>query len=187
MADDTDQADADAQAADAQADDAQAASAGAQDGDGDQHDTLTPEDARKIRSENRAMRQRLKDAEKKLADLSDADLSEKQRLERDLSAEKAGREQLASEVRSLRVEVAAGKLGVRPEALPRVAALIDWDTVEDAADSKQVEKAVRELLKEMPFLSSRPEGLDGGNDRTNGRRGGGGTLTDLLLSSTERR
>lgn len=162
---------ADAQAADDHTSDpAQAAdTTTAQEADVDEPKSLSPEDARKLRSEARSMRLRLKQAEEELKKRSDSELSDKQKLERDLNVEKAQREQLATEVRNLRVQVAAGKLGVRTEAVDRIGSMIDWHSVEDHSDARQVERAIRELLKEMPFLAR--EGLDGGRGRGVGGRG----------------
>lgn len=160
----------DAQAADDTSTTAQAAgTTTAQEADVDEPKSLSPEDARKLRSEARAMRSRLKQAEDELKRRSDSELSDKQKLERDLNVEKAQREQLATEVRNLRVQVAAGKLGVRSEAVDRIGSMIDWSEVEDPSDARQVERAIRELVKEMPFLAR--EGMDGGRGRGTGARG----------------
>lgn len=157
----------DAQAADATTTTAPAADGGAQDGADDANQSLSPEDARKLRSENRSMRQRLKDAEQKLADLETKDLTEKQRVERDLTAARAELEQSRAAARNAEVKLAAAKLGVRTDAVDLVVSAIDWSSVDDAADSKQVERAIRDLVKDRPYLSARPEGLDGGKRGNN--------------------
>lgn len=150
-------------------------------GDGDEQ--LSKEDARKLRSEAKGLRDRLKTAEEELKKRQDAELSTQQKLERDLAAEKAVREQAETAARDLRVQVAAAKLGVRAEAVERVSALIDWTDV-DATDGKAVEKAIRELVKEMPFLSARPDGLDGGSGRD--RRAVGGSMNELIRRAAGR-
>lgn len=159
----------DAPAADDTTITAQEADGGAQDGAGDETLSLSPEDARKLRSENRSMRQRLKDAERKLSDLETKDLTEKQRVERDLTSARAELEQAETRARNAEVKLAAAKLGVRTDAVDLVVSAIAWDAIEDATDSKQVERAIRDLVKDRPYLSTRPEGLDGGKGRGSGQ------------------
>lgn len=142
-------------------------------GDGGTDDgarTLSPDDARKLRSESRNLRQRLKAAEQELEQRRKAEETEQQRLERELTTAAAKVEQAEARVRELEVQSAATKLGVRPEAADVVAALIDWTEV-DATDSKDVERAIRAIVKERPFLSARPDGLDGGQGRGAGAKG----------------
>lgn len=181
----THDADADAQAADADAQ-AQAANADTQDGGGDgSSQSIAPEDARKLRSENRSLRQRLKDVENKLGAREAADLTEQQKLERDLSAERAAREQAETTARALRVQVSATKLGVRADAVDLVAGLVDWEAIDDPGDAKQIDRAVRELIKERPFLSGRdPEGLGGGNGRQN--PAGAGDMNSIIRRAAGR-
>lgn len=150
--------------------------------------SLTPEAARKLRSEANALRKRLKDAETKLTDRETAELSEKQKLERDLTTATATRDQLEAEVRTLRAQQIASKVGIRADALEMAVKSLDWESIDDPTDAKEIERALKELVKASPFLSSRPDGLDGGRGSGNGSRGGNGdSLTDLLLRSTERR
>lgn len=147
--------------------------------------SLSPEAARKLRSEANALRKRLKDAESKLTERETAELNEKQKLERDLTAATATRDQLEAEVRTLRAERIAAKIGIRADAVEMAVKALDWNAIEDPSDVKEIERALKELVKESPFLSSRPDGLDGG--RGNGKPSNGDSLTDLLLRSTDRR
>lgn len=170
----------------ADTDGTQADDAGAQDGTGGSKDGLSPEDARKLRSEARSLRQRLKDAETKLTERDDADLSTTQKAERDKAAAEAERDELTTDNRNLRAEIAAAKVGVRTEALADAVKLLDWDEIDDPTDRKQVEAALKQLVKDKPYLSGRADGLDGGNGR-NGNAAGGDSLTDIVLQATGRR
>jgi hypothetical protein len=175
----------DAQAADSTGTPAPVADGGAQDGTDDATlSSLSPEDARKLRSENRSMRQRLKDAEQKLSDLETKDLTEKQRVERDLAAARAELEQADARARNAEVKLAAAKLGVRADAVDLVVSAIDWASVDDPSDSKQVERAIRDLVKDRPYLSARPEGLDGGKGRGTGQ--GENDMTSLIRRAAGR-
>jgi hypothetical protein len=72
-------------------------------------------------------------------------------------------------VRDLQVQVLATKVGiVDPSA---ASALLDWSKIEDPDDDKQVEKALRELVKEKTYLVPAGGGSDGGA----GNGAGGGT------------
>lgn len=126
--------------------------------------SISQDEARKLRSEARNLRERAKAAEAALKQREDADLSETQKVTRDLEAERAKSSQLETRVRELEVQVASAKLGVRPEGVDVVASLIDWTEV-DAGDPDEVTKAIKGVLKSKPFLASNPDGLDGGRGR----------------------
>ena len=72
--------------------------------------------------------------------------------------------------RNLRAQVIAGNLGIAAEARSDVAVLLDWDSVDDPEDDKQLERALKALVKEKPFLLGGRDGADGGaggsRDRT---------------------
>jgi len=175
-------ADLDAQAADEDAA-AQAADVDAQGGAGGS-ESLSKEEARKLRSEHRALRQREKALKEELDKLKEAELSTTQKLERDLAAANARTEQAEAKARNADVKLAAAKLGVRPDAVDLVVNSIDWESIEDATDGKQVERAIRELVKEKPFLSAKPAGLDGGNGR--GAGGQDGDMNQIIRRAAGR-
>jgi hypothetical protein len=133
----------------------------------DESSSLSPEDARKLRSEAKNLRDRLKALETEKKERDEADLSATQKLEREKSALEAEKQQLAARVRDAEVKAIAARVGVKADLADTVTALIDWDDV-DADDPKAIEKAVKELVKERPSLSGKT-GLDGG------RRGGNGS------------
>jgi seryl-tRNA synthetase len=147
----------------------------------------SPEEIRKLRSEAASLRKRAKAAEDELRKRDDAALSDAQRLEREKSGLEAKVSQLESRLRDANVQAIAAKVGVKADLVDTVSALIDWDDV-DTDDAKAIEKAVKELVKERPSLSSKPEGMDGGAGRGGGQGSGRETtLTDLLVDATRRR
>lgn len=131
-------------------------------GGSEDQDTLTPEAARKLRSESKALRERLKAAEEKLSEREKNDLTERERLEADRDTNAKRVSALEADLRFSRVQLVAHKLGVRSEATEDVAKLLDWDSIDDPDNQKQLEKAVRELVKEKPHLSGVANGADGG-------------------------
>lgn len=157
-----------AQAADEQGTPAPAATADAPGGDGTS--TLSPEDARKLRSEARNLRERLKALEAEKQQRDDADLSATQKLEREKTALEARTAQLEANLRDTRVQAIAAKVGVKADLVDTISPLISWDDV-DGDDPKAIERAVKELVKDRPSLSARHGGLEGGNGRGSGAKG----------------
>lgn len=163
----------------------QADGSSAQGGDaGTGTDGLSTEDARKLRSEARALRQRLKAAEEELTKRKDSDLTEQQKLVQAKSTLEADNEQLGARVRDLSAQIAAARVGVRPEAVADAVKLLDWDEIDDPTDGKQVERALKELVKEKPWLSGRPDGLDGGNGRRSAPAGS--TMNEIIRQAAGR-
>lgn len=166
----------------------QADATAAQDGNGDSgtdSQNITPEDARKLRSEARSLRQRLKAAEDKLTARETADLTEQQKLEREKTTLEAERDQLATDNRNLRAEIAAAKVGIRTEALGDAVKLLDWSEIDDPTSQKQVETALKQLVKDKPYLSGRPDGLDGGNGRQQAQQAQG-SMNEIIRRAAGR-
>lgn len=158
--DDATQADADVQA---QAANDQRPGGADDDSSSDDGEVLSPEAARKLRSEAKTLRDRLKTAEGELSKRKDSELSEQERLQKAHGELETRIGDLETDNRTLRVQVAASKLGILdPDA---AAKLIDWETVNDPTDRKQVEKALKALVSEKPWLSGTSEGIDGGAGR----------------------
>lgn len=135
-------------------------------------DTLSLEEARKLRSEAKNLRERLKALEDEKRQRDEADLSAAQKLEREKAALEAERSQLSTRLRDAETKAIAARLGVKPDLVDTVSALIDWDDV-DANDAKAIERAIKELVKERPSLSGKSDGLEGGRRSANGREGEG--------------
>jgi hypothetical protein len=161
----TDESAASATQEDTEATTAQEATTERPGGAGEDQDALTPEAARKLRSESKSLRERLKAAETKLTEREKQDLTERERLEQDRDANAKRVTALEADLRFSRVQLVAHRLGVRPEATEDVAKLLDWESISDPDDPKQLERAVRELVKEKPHLSGVSNGADGGAGR----------------------
>lgn len=89
----------------------------------------------------------------KLKKYEDEQLTETQRLERERDEAKTRADELEQLSRDLRAQVLAAKVGVRAEAVQDLARLIDWSAIEDPTDDRQVERHIKEMVKEKPYLS----------------------------------
>lgn len=142
----------------------QSASPGGGDDKSDREDAaLSPETARRLQSENRTMRERLKTAEAEAKKAREAEMSEQEKLTEQTTTLRTELDQARAEARDLRVQVAASKLGILdPDA---AAKLLDWDTVEDPSDPKQVVRALKTLIQERPYLAGTTQSIDAGSGR----------------------
>lgn len=146
---------------------------GAQDGDGgDDKGTLDPEAARKLRSEAKNLRERLKEAEAQKKALEDKDLEEGQRNKRDLDESTKRVSALELENRDLKVRFAAIEAGIRPKAAAAAAALLDWNDI-DATDEAAVLSALKGLKKEHEYLFAVDDDGGGGKKKPAGDADGG--------------
>jgi len=118
-------------------------------------DTVPKSEHSKVQREAQNLRQRLKA-------LEDAALSDSEKIAKELDELKTTMSTKDAEVRSLRVEVLAARAGiVDPEA---AAKLLDWEALGDDADNpKKLEAALKQLVKDKPYLAgTAPGGSDGG-------------------------
>jgi seryl-tRNA synthetase len=138
-----------------------------QNGDGDATDA--DERYRKTLEESKKYRKRAQQAEAELEKLKREGESDTDKLRREHEQAQQRVTALQETVRNLSAEKAAAKLGLRAEAVEDVARLLDWDSIEDADDPKQVEKAVREFVKARPYLKANGVDYDAGEGR--GSRG----------------
>jgi len=120
-------------------------------------ETISLEEAKKLRSEAAGLRRRLKELEDAKRAAEDAKLSEAERLQNrlaELEREQAMYQQERQE-RTVRYEVmlAASRLGiVDPEAAYRLLDVADLE-FEDDGRPKNVEQALRALIKAKPYLA----------------------------------
>lgn len=122
-------------------------------------------EAAKYRTERNNLKEKVEKLEKdKLSD------TEKVAKERDELKESTS--ELMQKNRDLRVQVLSGKAGiVDPEA---ASALLNWDGIKDPDDDKEIESALKALVKEKPYLS----GVGGSSDGGAGD-GSGGTVVNM--------
>lgn len=127
-------------------------------GEGQHSETLSLEEAKKLRSEAQNLRKRLKSYEDAEQQSRDAQLSETERLKKqhaDLQA-KYDTEVRQMQERVIRYEVQAQahKIGIiDPDAAVR---LLDWSDLEYDEDGtpNNAEKLLKELLKNKPYLKA---------------------------------
>jgi hypothetical protein len=139
------------------------------DGDNDGGETISLEEARKLRSENRSLRTRLKTAEDKLQSSDDANLSELDRTVKDRDNWKGKYEALESSLKSDRVRAhaieAASKIGaIEPTAVAKLIALGEVDFDNDL-NPTNVNDLVAGIKKEHPRLFAATPGSGNGGER----------------------
>lgn len=117
-------------------------------------ESMSLEEARKLRSESASLRKRLKA-------LEDEKLSETERLKRDHEAITAERDQLRTEARQLRAVSTAQAAGAKyPQAVARLLAESAYE------DEKTLGRAITDLRRDYPDLFFRQNGsADAGEGR----------------------
>lgn len=151
-------------------------------GGSDTSESISLEEAKKLRSEAANLRKRLKDNETELAKLKDADLSESQKLQKERDALKAERDQLVKDRRINLAQAAAAKAGaIHPDV---VAKLLPEDALSDD-DPKALEAAISKLRKDYQTLFRNPHGsADGGAG--NGASGADASMNHLIRRAAGR-
>jgi hypothetical protein len=127
--------------------------------------------ATKLQEQLAAAEKRAKDAEAKTAELEKKDLDEQQRAERERDEATKRADTALAEARELRVEAAANKVGIRPEAAKAANALLDSSV--DRDDRAALERALKGLKDKHGYLFADVEaarkGADGGAGRDQSR------------------
>jgi hypothetical protein len=124
-------------------------------------------EAQRARQEAKGLRDRAKKAEEELDKLKREQMSETEQVKKDNETLTAEKEGLETEARNLRVQVLASSVGiVDPEVASR---LLDWSKIDDPSDTKELEKELRALIKDKPYLTGT---VAGGADGGAGKGGG---------------
>lgn len=139
-------------------------------------------EAQEARREAQALRQRTKAAEEELKRLKDAQLSDQEKTAKERDEERSRADAAEKRVRDLQVQVLATKVGIVDP--PAASALLDWSKIEDPEDDKQVEKALRDLVKEKTYLVPAGGGSDGGAG--NGTGGGTQDMNSMIRQAAGR-
>lgn len=114
----------------------------------------------RARKEAAKYRTERNEATKRLEALEAEKLSESEKLAKRVSDAEANAVTLAEENKSLRVQVLAGKAGINPDLVDTVPGLLDWESIED---EKDLEKALKQLVKDRPALAGQTrQGVDQG-------------------------
>lgn len=146
-----------------QADDGSGSGGGSDGGSADDAD----ERVKRANSEAAATRKKLRDAEKRIAELEGASQTETEKLTTNVTKLTQDNTTLVAQNRKLMVQVVAGRVGIAQEARADAAALLPEDAVSDWSDESAVEKALRDLVKSKPYLTGRTGGgADGGEGGT---------------------
>jgi hypothetical protein len=150
-------------------DDAQGGDDGAQGGDGeddggDDADGVSKE-VRDLRKEARKLRRERNEAQKELEKKQREELGEVERLKAEASERDERIVKLDERNRSLSVQLAATRVGIRPSATKAAVALLDWSDLDVEVDS-EVEAALRELRSEHAYLfAGTTDDVDAGRGR----------------------
>lgn len=134
---------------------------GAPGGDGGTQQ-VSQEEARKLRSENRNLRKREKEALDRIKALEDRDATELEKSQRTAAESEARATKAEEENRKLRVQVAATTVGIHPKRVAAAQALVDWEDV-DVDDASAVAAALKALKDEHEYLFTSDAGdIDAG-------------------------
>lgn len=151
-----------------------------------QPETISLEEAKKLRSEARSLRERLKTLEETARTADEAKLSEQERTAKrlaDLERDLADRDRAIAERTVLAATIeTASRLGF---ANPRLAhRLLDMAAVDFDGDGQpvNVEKLLRDLLRDEPYLASAHARASGSID--GGTRGAPGLTLEQIKTMT---
>lgn len=135
---------------------------------------MVPEsEAQEARREAKNLRDRLKKSEEEKAALEAEKLSDNEKVVKERDDLKKSNKELATRTQTLRVQVLAGKAGIiDPEA---ASALLDWKALSDPDDDAEVEAALKQLVKDKPYLA----GTVGGGSDGGAGDGSGGETEDM--------
>jgi hypothetical protein len=159
---------------------------------GDSQDaTLSLEELKKLRSEGRALRERLKVAEAKAAELDKrnaddaaAKLSETERLQKQIAEKDAALEAATKRDQEYRIsteiKLQAAAAGVPPNLLDRVVRLIGTDeiTLENGTPTN-IKELMDALLKDMPALAGKGQAPSTSGGATNPPRSQSNTPPEI--------
>jgi hypothetical protein len=120
----------------------------------------------RARQEAARYRTQLRDVQTNLKKLQDEKLSDSEKLAKQLNETTELNGSLLDQNRTLRVQLAATKVGINPDLADAVPSMLDWSSIEDG-DAKGLEKALKDLVKERPSLAG---AVAGGSDAGEGRR-----------------
>jgi SMC interacting uncharacterized protein involved in chromosome segregation len=126
-------------------------------------DLVSRDELSKVNREAAKYRRERNDLQRQLQEIKDAEKSDLERMKGDLDTRTKDLDKAHSEIRTLRVQVLAEKVGIAPSARKDAAKLLDWDSMEDPDDAVIVEEALKTLVKDRPYLRGvHVDGADGG-------------------------
>ncbi len=145
------------------------------------------EEVKALRKEAAKYRTERNTARKKVDELEGAGATEIEKVQKKLDTSATAVTELQDTNRVLRVRVISDKVGIIPEARADAAKLLNWDDISDPDDDAAVEKALKSLVKDRPFLlGSSGSGADGGAGGGDKNKGAGSDMNQLLRASAGR-
>ncbi len=140
----------------------------------DTAESISLEEAKKLRSEANSLRRRLNELEAKQKQEDDAKLSEHERLQKKVASLEAERQQHQTERRELLTRSAIERQARVLNIVDEDAAyrLLDLGTLEfnDAGEPTNVEKALKKLIEAKPYLVAADQSTPGSRTPTQGTR-----------------
>jgi len=133
-------------------------------------DQVPASEVRKANREAAKYRKELREAQARVEELEGASKTETEKLRETATKASAERETLKTANRTLRARVLAPSVGIADKnAAADAAQLLDWSQIQDPENDAEIEEALRELVKDRPYLVGNVAGgSDGG--------AGGGTV-----------
>jgi hypothetical protein len=137
----------------------------------------------RARAEAAKYRTTLRDTEARLKALEDEKLTDGEKVTKQLQDVTASNATLLEQNRSLMVQVVAAKVGINPDLVDAIPAMIQWDDVEDL---RGLEKSLKQLVKDRPSLAGKvAEGVDQ-NEGGNGSQQQSGDMNAILRRAAGR-
>lgn len=130
--------------------------------DPDEKDLVPRSDLQRVNREAAKYRRERNDLQNRLKQFEDAEKTEIERLSGENKTLSDRLSASEKRERALRVEVMATRVGVTPEARADAVKLLDWDKIEDPDNDQMIEDALKDLVKERPYLRGAVGGADGG-------------------------
>jgi hypothetical protein len=154
-------------------------------GPGGQDDLVPRSELSKANREAAKYRKERNELQTRLASIEESEKTEVQKAKDRATALEESLKTEKQQNRELRVQVLATRVGVVREARSDAARLLDWDAIRDPDDEAEVEEALRDLVKEKPFLLGNvPGGADAGAGGT--RDSGSQDMNALLRQAAGR-
>lgn len=130
---------------------------------GNEQDLIPREELQKVNREAAKYRRERNDLQNRLKAFEDAEKTDIERLSGQVTTLEEKLTKSQSRERDLRVQVMASRVGISPDAQADAAKLLDWEKIEDPDSDALVEDALKELVKERPYLRGGVRiGADGG-------------------------
>lgn len=127
-----------------------------------EEDQVSRRELAKANREAAKYRRELRVAQSKIAELEGESKTELEKIQDQAKKAEDMLKESQSEVAELRVRILAEDVGIVRTARADAARLLDWSSVDDPSDDRQVVEALKSLVKDRPYLLGSGTGADGG-------------------------